>query len=97
MLRKDNEPMKAVRIRVWGHVQGVFYRMFVQESAIDLNVKGYVKNRDEDQVEIIAEGRESNMEKFIQKCREGSEMAFVKRVMITEIEVQDFESFRVRH
>ena len=46
----------AVRIRVYGKVQGVFYRATTKTVADDLGLTGWVKNEADGSVTIIAEG-----------------------------------------
>ncbi|MEM4360175.1 MAG: acylphosphatase, partial [Candidatus Bilamarchaeaceae archaeon] len=55
-----------LRITVYGRVQRVGYRDAVVEIARKLNLKGTVKNlEDEVSVEIIAEGEEKQLDEFL--------------------------------
>ena len=51
--------MKQVHLIVRGRVQGVFFRAATQREARRLGVSGWVKNRSDGAVEILAEGEES--------------------------------------
>ena len=55
------------RVHIWvrGRVQGVGFRAFVQQSAIQLGLNGWVRNVGWDQVEALAEGDKAILEKFI--------------------------------
>jgi acylphosphatase len=59
--------MKTIRILVSGRVQGVFFRVYTQKFARELNgVSGVVRNLRDGRVEIIAEGDESELQKLIE-------------------------------
>ena len=67
--------MKRIHLVVKGDVQGVFFRDYVKKSAIDL--VGWVKNNNDGTVEVVAEGSEEELKKFLEKCREGPSSANV--------------------
>jgi len=46
------------KLRATGRVQGVNYRFFVLQCARKMGVSGYVKNMDDESVEIIAEAKD---------------------------------------
>jgi acylphosphatase len=87
--------MKTIRIRIEGRVQGVFYRQGAQEKAIDLNIKGTVKNCDDDTVEIVATGTTEQLDKFIQWCWHGPSRAEVINVTTQELSLQQFNYFSI--
>ena len=90
--------MKRFHLTVAGRVQGVFYRDFVRREAEKLDITGHVKNLQDGNVEILAEGSEENLEKFISACKKGPLMAFVKNVDVKEEKATDeFDSFDVRY
>ncbi len=54
----------AVRVVVYGRVQGVFFRAFVGQRGRELGLTGYVRNLSRgDAVEIVAEGERARLEK----------------------------------
>jgi acylphosphatase len=69
---------------VHGHVQGVYFRAFVQEKAAGLGLNGYVRNlpsgRD---VEVQVEGEREQLEKLLGYLKEGPPMAAVEEVNTT--------------
>lgn len=89
--------MKRLRIRVFGDVQGVFYRHYAQEKANELDVKGWIRNDPDGSVFIVAEGEEKNVDQFLEWCKKGSPMASIDNVEYnTEEYVGDTENFEIR-
>ena len=72
----------CAHIIVTGRVQGVFYRATAEETALGLGLTGWVKNRGDGGVEILAEGNRPALENFIKWCHEGPPMARVKYVAV---------------
>ena len=68
------------RVHIWvrGRVQGVGFRAFVQQIALQLNLKGWVRNVGWDQVEAIAEGDKVVLEKFVEVVRVGPRASLVE-------------------
>ena len=56
---------KRIRVLVRGRVQGIGYRWFVQDTARALKINGWVKNLDDGNVEISAEGPKANLDEFL--------------------------------
>src|SRR3546814_2174963 len=72
------------RLRVHGRVQGVFYRGWTVERARALGLSGWVRNRRDGSVEILARGPGEAIEALIEQCHEGPPAA-----LVTDIEVQE--------
>ncbi len=89
--------LKAVKIRVKGRVQGVFFRASTKEMACTLGINGWVKNELNGDVSIHAEGSESAINKLIEWCHKGPEYSKVTQVSFDRVESQDFTSFEIRH
>jgi len=68
--------------KVYGRVQGVGYRYFVKEKAQVLDVVGYVKNLEDGTVEVLAQGKEENLQKLIQELKKGPFLARVDKLDI---------------
>ncbi len=84
------------RLRVWGLVQGVFFRASTEERALALGVAGWVRNRDDGSVEIEAEGPKSSVEALASWARRGPPAARVDAVDVEEIPARSDETgFRV--
>jgi acylphosphatase len=56
---------------VEGHVQGVGFRAFVLEHALELGLTGWVRNRWDGTVEVMAEGSKMELEKLLAALRRG--------------------------
>jgi acylphosphatase len=87
--------MKAVKVIIYGKVQGVGFRNFVFLHAKRLNIKGYVKNNPDGTVEAVFEGEENNINKMIELCKRGPERARVDKIDIKDIEIKNYQDFRI--
>lgn len=87
--------MRTARLIIRGKVQGVFYRATAKDVADLTGVKGWVRNLPNDDVEIIATAAEDILQKFIAWCKQGPPKARVDEVIVEEIELQQFNSFKV--
>ena len=74
--------MVELRAIVTGKVQGVRYRTYVQESATNLSLIGYVKNLPDGTVEVVAQGLPDTLKEFVEYLHEGSLLAKVESVAI---------------
>lgn len=91
--------MSIVRCRVVvsGRVQGVFFRAACEREANRLRVKGWVRNRPDGSVEVVAEGRRDAVDALLAWCRRGPPDARVDKVEITDEPVAAERYFRVRY
>ena len=58
-----------VEIKISGIVQGVGFRPFIYRTAVKFNLAGYVRNRGDAIVEIVVEGKKSNIKKFLKSIQ----------------------------
>ena len=72
--------MVRLHLRIEGRVQGVFYRASAAEEAQRLGLVGWVRNRLDGSVELVAEGEETALNALAQWCTEGPPLAQVSRV-----------------
>ncbi|MFA5309247.1 MAG: acylphosphatase [Dehalococcoidales bacterium] len=72
--------MASLRATVHGHVQGVFFRVFVLDRAAQLHLTGYVCNLPGGVVEVVAEGDKPDLEKLVAYLRKGPPGASVDAV-----------------
>ncbi len=88
--------MKRVRIIVSGRVQGVFYRSETKKMADKLKVVGFIKNVSNN-VEGVFEGRNKDVDRLVEFCRNGPIGAIVEDIKIFEEKYKnEFNSFEIR-
>lgn len=87
--------IKHYNIKVYGRVQGVFFRASSKTKADEMGIRGFVRNERDETVYIEAEGEEENLKKFIDWCGQGPKYAIVERRETNEAEVKDFKTFMV--
>ena len=78
--------MENIRVRliIEGRVQGVWFRESTRKEAARLGVYGWVRNRPDGSVEVLAEGPEDKVRKLATWCHHGPTSARVTRVRETE-------------
>lgn len=80
-----------------GDVQGVGFRYFVKRIANSLNVFGWVRNLPDGRVEIVAEGKKEDVDKFIEFCKKGNVHAKIEEITLNQEEFKgEFDSFQIR-
>ncbi len=82
-------------INVKGKVQGVFYRASTKEIADQLDIKGWVRNERDGSVLIEAEGTESQINSFLDWCRQGPQYARVEKITWKEKPLEGFHQFSI--
>lgn len=73
---------RTVRLRIEGRVQGVGYRMFVERTAVALDLDGWVRNRRDGDVEAVVSGVSDAIDEIIARCKVGPPAARVDRVEV---------------
>ena len=68
------------KAKVFGKVQGVFFRKTVQEYATAFSILGYAKNLSDGTVEIVAQGTKSNLEAFVAKIKNEPRKAVIHHI-----------------
>lgn len=72
---------KAVRVRVLGRVQGVWYRGWTVDTAGGLGLTGWVRNRADGTVEALFAGPADAVDRMLDACRRGPPAAIVRDVV----------------
>jgi len=86
-----------VVVIVKGHVQGVCFRQYTQQTAILHNVTGWVRNLPDGNVAGCFEGEEKDVRALIDWCRRGPEWARVEEVLVENEPYRgEFSGFNVR-
>ena len=91
--------LASVRAKVYGRVQGVFFRAFTSGCATELGLTGNVRNLpDGEAVEVQAEGERDKLEKLIDCLKVGPPRARVERVETNWSEYTGgFSGFKIRY
>ena len=71
---------KRLEAVVYGVVQGVGFRWHTRQVGRRLNLKGYVRNRYDGTVEVVAEGSEQALREFLYYLEAGPSAAVVHGV-----------------
>jgi acylphosphatase len=79
----------SVRIRVVGKVQGVGFRAWCVHTAHRLGVQGWVRNRSDGSVEVLATGTEPMINKLITAVHTGPAHAKVEEVSFSAVDARD--------
>ncbi|MBL8518337.1 MAG: acylphosphatase [Betaproteobacteria bacterium] len=71
-------------LRIFGRVQGVWYRESMRQLAEQLGITGWVRNRLDGSVEALLQGELAQVERLIQWARRGPDQALVTHIDIDE-------------
>ncbi len=83
--------------RVYGRVQGVNFRHFVWRTAQALGITGWVRNRRDGSVEVVAEGPRERLDALLAALHEGPPAARVQEVEASWGPAQgSFSEFTIR-
>jgi len=81
---------------VSGRVQGVLFRGTCAKEAQALGVVGWVRNTNDGGVEIVAEGDEEAVTRFVEWCHKGPPSAWVTHVEWEQELPEGLQTFTVR-
>jgi len=88
--------MQAKRITVYGKVQGVGFRYFVQHEARKLGLGGDVRNCPDSTVEIVVQGEAAEIMKLVENVKKGPPLSRVQRVECIDVPVgEGLDSFTI--
>jgi acylphosphatase len=76
--------MKQYYLVISGDVVGVGFRGWMMREADKLNLVGWVKNREDRAVEAVIQGEEEQVNKIIELCKKGPNVAWVENVEVSE-------------
>jgi acylphosphatase len=88
--------MRTVRLTITGRVQGVGYRIWAERTARRLGLAGWVRNRGDGSVELLATGAEEAITALIEACRQGPRAAVVTGVTAADAEDDGSAEFSAR-
>lgn len=81
--------MRYARMKIYGRVQGVFFRDAARRRARKLGLGGYVRNCEDGSVEIIVSGPADAVEHFFTWGKKGPPLARVDRAERDEVELAE--------
>src|ERR1035437_10014733 len=87
-----------LHVLIQGRVQGVGFRWFVQREASQLDLRGWVSNTEEGEVEVVASGAAEELAKLRASLRRGPRGSRVDRLVehqLAESEAEELSSFRI--
>jgi acylphosphatase len=76
--------MRTIRLIVRGMVQGVGYRAWAMRLAAELGLRGWVRNRADGTVEMLATGSDAAVAALAEAARHGPRAARVSDVQVSE-------------
>jgi len=82
---------------IQGRVQGVGFRWYVHREASEMDLRGWVRNTEEGDVEVVASGKPEDLDELRGSLRKGPRGSRVDRVVehfLDESEGKDLEAFR---
>jgi acylphosphatase len=88
--------VRRAHVYVSGRVQGVFFRQRTVRMAREEGLGGWVRNLSDGRMEAVFEGDSAKVDRMIEWCRRGPEMAVVDEVELSEEEPEGLQSFEVR-
>lgn len=89
---------KRVHVFYSGRVHGVGFRLTAEETAREWKVVGWIKNLRDGRVELLAEGKETALERFLETIRQGPMKNFISHAEISWGNASDtFDEFEIRY
>jgi acylphosphatase len=93
-----NENTRRLHARVYGRVQGVNFRYYTRQQALSLGITGWVANRPDRSVQVVAEGTEQALQRLLAFLQRGSLSSRVDLVDSDWLEATgEFDRFQVRY
>ncbi|MCB9432641.1 MAG: acylphosphatase [Ardenticatenaceae bacterium] len=89
--------MRRLEATVHGLVQGVYFRYYTLQTAQKLEIVGWVANRRNGTVFVVAEGSAAALRQLLDFLHQGSPSAQVSRVEVQWLEpTHEFKTFQVK-
>ena len=86
----------ACLVRIIGRVQGVWYRGWTSDEAVQRGVRGWVRNRRDGSVEALFAGPALSVREMIDACKQGPPAANVHSVEAEMVDVPEQRGFEQR-
>jgi len=72
--------IERLHAHVYGRVQGVGFRFYTVDAAVSLGLTGWVANRYDDSVEVVAEGPRPKLQHLLEYLQQGPSISRVDQV-----------------
>ena len=83
--------------KIYGRVQGVGFRSWTKKKADFFQLKGWVRNCQDNTVECEISGSKKQLNEFLKELKKGPILANVSDLKIKEIPPKIHQSFLIRH
>ena len=90
--------MMVLHFLIQGRVQGVGFRWFVHREASELDLRGWVRNTEDGDVEVVASGSAEDIAELRASLRRGPRGSRVDRLIehyLDDSEAADLTAFRI--
>ena len=89
--------LKRSHVLYRGRVQGVGFRYTIRQLAHGFDVVGFVRNLDDGCVEMVIEGEEPELARFIQHIAESDLAPYIRQTSVTpQTPTGEFRSFSIQ-
>jgi len=89
---------KLLKVRIFGQVQGVFFRVETKREADELRLTGFACNEPNGSVYVETEGEEKSLQEFLKWCQEGPEAARVEKAEVEfSNDLKNYKEFEIRY
>lgn len=96
--RAEREPVEQMRAVVSGYVQGVNFRFYTRQQATRLGLAGFVENRSDGTVHVMAQGSRNALRSLLRWLQRGPGLAEVTNVEVSWEDIQvPHAGFEVRY
>lgn len=88
----------VIHFHIQGRVQGVGFRWFVQREASEIGLRGWVRNTEAGDVEVVAAGDAEDLAELRASLKRGPRGSRVDRVIehtLQDSEARDLGPFRI--
>lgn len=89
--------IKQARVLISGFVQGVGFRHFVRNKALEIGLTGWVRNLPDGRVEVVLQGSKEKIEEMIRLCKKGPFLGEVEDIVVEwQEEDRQFSDFSIQ-
>ena len=86
---------KHVNLKIFGRVQGVWYRASTERKAKELGICGIVQNESDGTVYAEIEGTEEQIKNMVDWCKKGPPLARVTKIEKEVGGLVNYDSFKI--